>query len=297
VSQGCIDIDTFEAKLQVGERQLDLAAPQVTCTRLSQVCVRAARGVPVAPRSVWGSHTTAAAAGAVLARHVSPLPPPPRAPHPLRPTPCAPRAASPRARARAQWESAARTLVAEMMILVGEAVGRLGAAEGLPLPYRGQEAPTLPPDSELAALPEGPVRGFALRRCMTRSVVQASPVPHASLGLAAYVQVTSPIRRHTDLLAHFNIKVRVAQRAQGVVAGWCGALLRGSAPEVDVHLQADQCDTAAATHPHTRRRTCAARRCPSQPPTSPASRRQGVTRAACLGGQRARSRATGRPST
>jgi hypothetical protein len=98
-------------------------------------------------------------------------------------------------------------LVAEMMILAGEAVGQLGAAASLPLPFRGQEAPQLPPEAVLSALPDGPVKGFALRKCMTRSVVSPQPVRHASLALDAYVQVTSPIRRYTDIIAHFNLKV------------------------------------------------------------------------------------------
>jgi exoribonuclease-2 len=55
-------------------------------------------------------------------------------------------------------------MVAEMMILAGEAVGSLGAAHDLPLPYRGQEAPQLPAQEVLEALPEGPCRGYALRR-------------------------------------------------------------------------------------------------------------------------------------
>lgn len=105
-----------------------------------------------------------------------------------------------------QWESAARVMVAEMMILAGEAAGDLGRRMSLPLPYRGQEAPQLPPPEALAALPDGPCRGHALRRCMTRSVMQAAPVHHASLALDAYVQVTSPIRRYPDMLAHWNIK-------------------------------------------------------------------------------------------
>lgn len=47
----------------------------------------------------------------------------------------------------------------------------------------------------------------AARRCMTRSVIEPSPVRHASLALDAYVQFTSPIRRYSDILAHFNLKV------------------------------------------------------------------------------------------
>ncbi|KXZ48125.1 hypothetical protein GPECTOR_30g221 [Gonium pectorale] len=105
-----------------------------------------------------------------------------------------------------QWESASRSLVAEMMILAGEAVGAIGAEASLPLPYRAQDAPDLPPAATLAALPDGPCRGFALKRCMTRSSVAAEPARHASLALDAYVQFTSPIRRYADLVAHANLK-------------------------------------------------------------------------------------------
>lgn len=39
-------------------------------------------------------------------------------------------------------------------------------------------------------------------------VTTAMPGAHAGLGLAAYVQVTSPIRRYADLMAHWQLKVR-----------------------------------------------------------------------------------------
>jgi hypothetical protein len=42
VSQGCIDIDLPEAKLEVELDQLDAAAPNITCTKLSQVSTRLA---------------------------------------------------------------------------------------------------------------------------------------------------------------------------------------------------------------------------------------------------------------
>ncbi len=81
-----------------------------------------------------------------------------------------------------------------------------GADAGLALPYRSQAAPVLPTAERMAALPAGLCRSVALRGCMTRSVVSvADPQPHAALGLPAYVQFTSPIRRYSDLLAHFQV--------------------------------------------------------------------------------------------
>ncbi|MBD2000723.1 VacB/RNase II family 3'-5' exoribonuclease [Leptolyngbya sp. FACHB-541] len=105
--------------------------------------------------------------------------------------------------------SISRQLVAEMMILAGEVAGRYGREHGLPLPYRGQAQPELPSEEELLLLPAGPVRYCAIRRCMPRSEMSITPLRHASLGLDTYTQVTSPIRRYTDLLAHFQIKAHL----------------------------------------------------------------------------------------
>jgi exoribonuclease-2 len=41
---------------------------------------------------------------------------------------------------------------------------------------------------------------------MPRSEVGITPSRHASLGLDVYSQATSPIRRYTDMLTHFQIK-------------------------------------------------------------------------------------------
>ncbi|ATS18041.1 ribonuclease R [Synechococcus sp. PCC 6717] len=106
-------------------------------------------------------------------------------------------------------DSPARQLVAEMMILAGEVAADYGLREGIPLPFRCQSPPELPPDDELRQLPAGVVRDCAIRRCMPRSEMSTQPNPHASLGLDAYCQVTSPIRRYTDLLAHRQIKAHL----------------------------------------------------------------------------------------
>jgi exoribonuclease II len=110
-------------------------------------------------------------------------------------------------------DSLSRTLVAEMMILAGEVAGRYGEAHQLPLPFRGQPQPELPPEGELLQLPAGFVRDCAIRRCMPRSEVSITPSRHASLGLDTYTQVTSPIRRYADLLAHFQIKAHLRGEA------------------------------------------------------------------------------------
>ena len=105
--------------------------------------------------------------------------------------------------------SPSRQLVAEMMILAGQIGGKFGIENNIPLPYRGQPQPELPPEEELLQLPAGPTRFCAIRSCMPRSEMSMSPIRHASLGLESYVQVTSPIRRYTDLLSHFQIKAHL----------------------------------------------------------------------------------------
>lgn len=106
-------------------------------------------------------------------------------------------------------DSISRQLVAEMMILAGEVAGRYAQTHAVPLPFRSQPQPELPSDEELLRLPAGPVRACAIRRCMPRSELSITPARHSSLGLEAYTQVTSPIRRYSDLLAHFQIKAHL----------------------------------------------------------------------------------------
>ncbi|MEB3214961.1 MAG: ribonuclease R family protein [Nostocales cyanobacterium 94392] len=106
-------------------------------------------------------------------------------------------------------DSPSRKLVAEMMILAGEVAARYGKTHNIPLPFRGQPQPELPPSEELLLLPPGFVRACAMRRCMPKSEMSISPLRHAGLGLETYTQATSPIRRYSDLLTHFQIKAHL----------------------------------------------------------------------------------------
>ncbi len=105
--------------------------------------------------------------------------------------------------------SVSRQLVAEMMILAGEVAGNYCQKNSIPVPFRGQPQPDLPSEEELLLLPAGPVRSCALRRCMPKGEIATIPNRHSSLGLNYYTQVTSPIRRYTDLLTHFQIKAHL----------------------------------------------------------------------------------------
>ncbi len=106
-------------------------------------------------------------------------------------------------------ESASRVLVSEMMILVGDITARLATQAELPIPFRSQTPPDLPSPEELLRLPAGPVREFAICRCMQRGEVGVYPNRHGGLGLDAYAQATSPIRRYSDILVHFQLKAHL----------------------------------------------------------------------------------------
>ncbi|MDR1419400.1 MAG: RNB domain-containing ribonuclease [Treponema sp.] len=99
--------------------------------------------------------------------------------------------------------------VRECMLLAGEGSARWALEHSLPFPFVWQEA---------GDLPSNPLPGMAgfyqLRRCMRPRTLSVKPGIHRGLGLDIYTQVTSPLRRYTDLLAHLQIR----------------ALLRGECP-------------------------------------------------------------------
>ena len=101
--------------------------------------------------------------------------------------------------------SPSRLMVSEAMLLMGAVVASFGQEHNLPLPYRSQPVAELPSSEELDRIPEGPARDAAIKRCLSRGVQGTRPMPHFSLGLKAYVQATSPIRRYADLVAHRQI--------------------------------------------------------------------------------------------
>jgi exoribonuclease-2 len=96
-----------------------------------------------------------------------------------------------------------RTAVQEAMLMAGEAVARFAMEREIPIPYAVQEPPEPGgPTGESLSLSEM----FALRRTLKRSQYRSLPAPHAGMGLAAYVQATSPLRRYPDLVAHQQIR-------------------------------------------------------------------------------------------
>ncbi|MDR2418048.1 MAG: RNB domain-containing ribonuclease [Treponema sp.] len=93
------------------------------------------------------------------------------------------------------------SMVRECMLLAGEGAAEWALRRRLPFPYVTQEVGDLPNEP----LP-GLAGAYQLRRCMRPRSLSAKPAAHGGLGLDAYTQVTSPLRRYTDLLAHQQIR-------------------------------------------------------------------------------------------
>jgi exoribonuclease-2 len=106
--------------------------------------------------------------------------------------------------------SPSRAMVAEAMILAGAIAARFAVEHNLALPFRSQLPAELPPKTELDALPDGAVRFAAIKRCLSRGLMGTQPAAHFSLGLPAYAQATSPIRRYGDLVVQRQIQAQLS---------------------------------------------------------------------------------------
>jgi exoribonuclease II len=93
--------------------------------------------------------------------------------------------------------SASRLLVSEMMVLLNRLTADFAATNSLPVIFRTQEPRD--PVSVDPTLPEA-LAFEKLRRTFKRSRLSLTPGLHSGLGLTAYTQVSSPIRRYSDLV-------------------------------------------------------------------------------------------------
>ena len=93
--------------------------------------------------------------------------------------------------------SPSRFIVSEMMILANGLSADFASVNALPVIYRTQEP------REAVAAEETPVDALAferLRKTFKRSRLSLTPALHSGLGLSAYTQASSPIRRYADLV-------------------------------------------------------------------------------------------------
>lgn len=98
-------------------------------------------------------------------------------------------------------------VVRELMLLAGEGAARFAFKNSIPFPYVSQDAPDIPKE-----LPSGLAGQYRLRRCMRSRCVGITPSQHAGLGIGMYSQVTSPLRRYGDLVAHQQLRSYIDNR-------------------------------------------------------------------------------------
>ena len=98
-------------------------------------------------------------------------------------------------------------MVQEMMLLAGEGAAKFAFKNKIAFPFVSQEAPSFPDK-----IPDGWAGEFARVKCMRKRSVGITPAPHAGLGLSFYSQVTSPLRRYSDLIAHQQLRAFIDKR-------------------------------------------------------------------------------------
>ncbi|GHU20978.1 exoribonuclease II [Spirochaetia bacterium] len=98
-------------------------------------------------------------------------------------------------------DHASAEMVRECMLLAGEGAARWALDRKIPFPFIQQEV-SEPPRTLLP----GFAGAYQLRRTMHARILSTAPGFHEGLGIRCYTQVTSPLRRYIDLLAHQQIR-------------------------------------------------------------------------------------------
>jgi exoribonuclease-2 len=130
-------------------------------------------------------------------------------------------------------------MVRECMVLAGEGAARWALQNQAPFPFIAQEAGDLPS----VRLP-GFAGAWQMRRCMRPRTISTKPAVHWGLGLDQYTQVTSPLRRYTDLLCHQQIRAFVRG---GTLLSEEEVLIRVSSAEAAA-LAASRAERASRAH-------------------------------------------------
>lgn len=93
--------------------------------------------------------------------------------------------------------SRADLLVSELMVFTNAEVGRLCAAQEIPVFYRVQQAPDI---SEVEPTENERLHRYRVLKQMRPATSSLVPGTHGGLGVTPYCQATSPLRRYLDLI-------------------------------------------------------------------------------------------------
>ena len=102
-----------------------------------------------------------------------------------------------------------RDLVSEMMVLCNSLMADYCKINDLPASYRSQSAPDVSDldlyDEDGVLRPLTRLQRYRLMRRFVPAVIGVTPTPHVGLGVDAYIQATSPLRRYPDLVMQRQI--------------------------------------------------------------------------------------------
>ena len=115
---------------------------------------------------------------------------------------------------KAIGHESARPIVQEAMMLAGWAAATYALEREIPFPFARQD---------VFEQFEGPARDlpemFARRKSLGRTQWNVRPGRHMGLGLEPYAQVTSPMRRYLDLVAHQQFRAHLHEQTHPEQAG------------------------------------------------------------------------------
>ncbi|KAJ4300016.1 3'-5' RNA exonuclease complex component [Kalmusia sp. IMI 367209] len=117
-------------------------------------------------------------------------------------------------------------IVEEMMLLACRTAGTWCAERNIPVMFRGtvqspSQALSLTQFREQILLPHLEKNGSMsmsvgqlYMQALGRAIAHSSPLPHNILGAKSYVKVTSPLRRFSDMIAHWQIEAAIRFEAR-----------------------------------------------------------------------------------
>ena len=105
--------------------------------------------------------------------------------------------------ATSQRETPSQLVVSELMILANGLAAETLAAKSVPAIYRSQGKPQ---EIVVGQGTDDLYLNYLQRRYLSRAELSTEPKPHSGLGMAAYTNWTSPIRRYMDLVILRQLK-------------------------------------------------------------------------------------------
>ncbi|WP_116964317.1 ribonuclease catalytic domain-containing protein [Fastidiosibacter lacustris] len=96
-----------------------------------------------------------------------------------------------------------RNIVRDAMLMAGVAIAKFADMHNIPLPFSTQPEHDLTPEEQM---PVKLSEMFAIRRRLQKGQYKSVADRHAGMGLSAYVQATSPLRRYLDLVVHQQLR-------------------------------------------------------------------------------------------